>query len=202
ARGDDLARLRDRVIVLIDPGLSEILKIKTSRGFKHLITARLLCPMRLLAQFDKDPEAFCRGVRNGTIPIISCDWPSFLYDETLAVPGKVKPGFLRSQLLLQAGAFKIVFTGPQSVDVDFKEASKTTGKPSLAKKYGMQSSLREQICYVASLASWAIKDGHFKGPEFVRSILRVFEGHRGWGDRTLAWFDEWVLSNEPTAISN
>jgi hypothetical protein len=29
--------------------------LKSSRGFNHPITARLLCPMRLISKFDEDP---------------------------------------------------------------------------------------------------------------------------------------------------
>ncbi|KAI0330873.1 hypothetical protein GY45DRAFT_1250122, partial [Cubamyces sp. BRFM 1775] len=153
ARGDDLSRLRHRVIALAAPGThwAEMLKIKTKRGFKNTLTGRLLCPITKIQKFDEDPAAFCRAVRNAQIKIHSRDWPLFLYDEKDVVPGKVKPGLLRSPLLVKC--YQVIFTGPQSAEDDVQEASKSTGKPSLSAKYNMVGVTPETICYIAALAS-------------------------------------------------
>ncbi len=57
ARGDDLSRLRHRVIAIFAPDAVDRLRIKSQRGFKDVVTARMLCPVSKLKEFDQDPEA-------------------------------------------------------------------------------------------------------------------------------------------------
>ncbi|KAI0326964.1 hypothetical protein GY45DRAFT_1257881, partial [Cubamyces sp. BRFM 1775] len=201
ARGDDLSRLRNRVIIFTAPEWLPHLKVKNNRGFKNVITGRLLCPITKLTEFDEDPEGFCRAVRDGRTKITSRDWPLFLYDEGLVVKGKIKPGLLRSPFLVQC--FKVVFTGPQSAEDDVLETSKSTGKPSLSQKYNITAVTMEMILYVASLvrsllssqAGWAVKDGFFNGPQFVRSLMRSFARHSEWCSRTLDWWNDQVYKH-------
>ncbi|KAJ2985009.1 hypothetical protein NUW54_g10297 [Trametes sanguinea] len=198
ARGDDLSRLRHRVIHFVDPTRTEDFKTKTSRGFKNAFTGRMLCPITKLSDFDADPAGFLRGIRDGVIKIKARDWPLFLYDENMVVPGQVKPGLFRNTQLIKW--YQVIFTGPQSADPDLAESSKSTGKPSLAKKYGIVRVTPESICYIAALvrfllnsqAAWALKDGHFEGPVFVRSLMRVFARNPKWMDTTLKWWNEQV----------
>ncbi|CDO69345.1 hypothetical protein BN946_scf184746.g26 [Trametes cinnabarina] len=177
---------------------TEDFKTKTSRGFKNAFTGRLLCPITKLGDFDADPAAFLRGIRDGVIKIKAWDWPLFLYDESMVVPGQVKPGLFRNTQLIKW--YQVIFTGPQSADPDLAESSKSTRKPSLAKKYGIIAVTPESICYVAALvrfllnsqAAWALKDGHFEGPVFVRSLTRVFARNPKWMETTLRWWNEQV----------
>ncbi|KAJ2972227.1 hypothetical protein NUW54_g12316 [Trametes sanguinea] len=201
ARSDDLSRLRNRVVEYAKPGLEyDNLKVKTNRGFKHAITGRLLCPITKLTEFDQDPAAFCRRVRMGDIKIFSLDWPLFLYDEQQYKPGKVKPGLLRSPYLVKC--YKVVYTGPQSADDDLMEDASSRGKPSLSQKYHIGGVTPETITYVCALVrtllssqkSWSHQDGHWKGPDFVRSLLRLFERHTDWADDTLVWWQSQVYS--------
>ncbi|KAJ2969365.1 hypothetical protein NUW54_g12982 [Trametes sanguinea] len=62
-RSDDAGRIR-RYIYEIAGWDDQDLKIKSGRGFKNVTTGRLLCPVTLLEEFDRDPQAFCRDVRD------------------------------------------------------------------------------------------------------------------------------------------
>ncbi|KAF8871102.1 hypothetical protein CPB84DRAFT_1855196 [Gymnopilus junonius] len=52
---------------------------KDNRGFFHRDTARALTPLRLIAQFDANPQVFMVKVQNGTILMTAKEYPSFLY---------------------------------------------------------------------------------------------------------------------------
>lgn len=60
ARGDDSCTCRKateesiRLIIGLGPQLS--IAKKSDRGWNNRHTARLLCPLRYLSEFDKDPE--------------------------------------------------------------------------------------------------------------------------------------------------
>jgi hypothetical protein len=64
ARSDDTGGLKMKVVLYIafnpkqDPCIPPITnkKSKSDRGFNHPMIARLLCPRRLLDQYDMDPE--------------------------------------------------------------------------------------------------------------------------------------------------
>jgi hypothetical protein len=73
---------------------------KEKRGFNHPSTARLLCPQHLLEEFDKDMDAFCQNVQNGSVLISHDDWLSFLYPEDAYYPNAIDKNLLRGPFLL------------------------------------------------------------------------------------------------------
>ncbi|EIW63734.1 uncharacterized protein TRAVEDRAFT_109399, partial [Trametes versicolor FP-101664 SS1] len=203
SRGDDLSRLRQRVIHYINPPRRTKLKglrIKSNRGFRNILTGRLLCPVGMLEQFDDDPTAFLVGVRDGKIHITSRDWPLFIYKESAMQPGKLRPGLFRSELL--EACYKAVYTGPQSADDELKGSCKSTGKPSISQKYGMQVVSAETLCYVIALASWSVKDGHYNGQEFMYSLLCAFAQDTAWSDKVLDWWTRYVLTRPIDLLTN
>lgn len=110
---------------------------------------------------------FCREVRAGNIQLHSLDWPLFLYDEDLLRPGKVRPGLLRSEFLVRVSTFLhtindvptnhaletflTLYKGPQSADRLLRDASRSTGKPSLCVKYNITEVTPDMIFYVVAL---------------------------------------------------
>jgi hypothetical protein len=64
ARSDDTGGLKMKAVLYIplnpkqDPCIPPITneKSKSDRGFNHAMVARLLCPRKLLDQYDTDPE--------------------------------------------------------------------------------------------------------------------------------------------------
>ncbi|KAI0773199.1 hypothetical protein BD413DRAFT_473365 [Trametes elegans] len=190
ARGDDLSRLRNAIINFADPNYnSDRLKSKCDRGFNNTLTSRLLCPVTKLEEFDADPRTFRCGILDGRIQIKSGDWPLFLYNPDLQEDGKLKPGLLKSEVLLKARSYLLLYHGPQSVDPELQANSKSTGKQSVAAKYELTSVSTESICYAAALSAWAVKDGHYSGAEFVRSLMRQFARYPNWRKNTITWWN-------------
>ena len=66
ARGNDIKDLCDRGLVYIaldlPPGqkldISPTLSKQEARGHNHVVLSRLLCPVRFLEAFDKEPEVY------------------------------------------------------------------------------------------------------------------------------------------------
>ncbi|KAI0365932.1 hypothetical protein BV20DRAFT_953298 [Pilatotrama ljubarskyi] len=189
ARSDDLTRLLKEIYLLAE--MPRELLDKPRRGFQHPFTGRLLCPVKMLPQFDADPEKFCREVRNMTparLPITGCDYPMFLYDMKLYVPGKAKPGFMKGGLLLQASSSA------------GRGRTKPKGKPPLSRKlpgfedgsdFGIMT-----IIYVAALlrfalnsqGEWCADNGDFEGLRFTRSILTIFLRDDNYLDEIEEWY--------------
>lgn len=92
-----------------------------------------------------------------------------------------------------------------------------TGKPPIATLLGMHEVTPRTIAYTAVLVSvppstrnyiltllstqcrfvlnsqhsWSARDGRFSGPEFFRSVLRLFK-NEAWSVQTLAWWNKYV----------
>ncbi|OSD02394.1 hypothetical protein PYCCODRAFT_399878 [Trametes coccinea BRFM310] len=198
ARGDDISRLKDRIIRLAKIQDCDSLESKTSRGFKHPQTGRLLCPVNLLDKFDEDPEKFCRMIRDrkeGRPRVGSGDYPAFLYDMKLYVPGKLKPGFLKSKLLVDCA--KVIFLGPSSTTTPGSDlAMKTKGKPPICRKMNMREVDICSIIYIAILArfclngqtEWAKRDGDFSAVDFMSNVLTVALKSERWYNEITDWF--------------
>ncbi|KAG1733095.1 hypothetical protein EDD22DRAFT_960264 [Suillus occidentalis] len=100
ARSDDTGSLMREGLeyMLLDPESSSfnppLLKKhgKACRGWNHPQTARLLCPVRRLEEFDADPQAFMDGVKEGRIRITASKLPSFIYDEAIALSPNGRKG--------------------------------------------------------------------------------------------------------------
>ncbi|KAI0667133.1 hypothetical protein C8Q78DRAFT_1082632 [Trametes maxima] len=176
ARGSDITRIKApafKITKLTDPALQR----KANRGYKHAETDRLLCPVKLLVDFDNDPEGFCRKVYNmhdDRPRVAGGDWPAFMYDMKLYIPGKLKPGFLKSQILLDVRAAFLAsvggHTGPQT---------KAKGKPPISRKLQIRTVAITAIIYVAVLVrfalnaqnEWADANGEWDGWDFAESVM-------------------------------
>ncbi|KAI0645419.1 hypothetical protein C8Q79DRAFT_964478 [Trametes meyenii] len=215
ARSSDITRVKAALFKtarLTDAALQR----KTNRGFRHTETGRLLCPVKLLADFDDDPEGFCRKVYNmhdDRPRVAGGDWPAFMYDMRLYVPGKLKPGFLKSQLLLDI--FKVVFTGPASADArnDYGPHARAKGKPPLSCKLQIREAAITTIVYIASLTrfalntqtEWAEADGEWDGWDFAESIMTCMLRDPAWQEELTEWYTERVyggVSNDTPATSS
>ncbi|KAI0677654.1 hypothetical protein C8Q78DRAFT_987949 [Trametes maxima] len=211
ARGSDITRIKAsafKISKFTDPALQR----KANRGFKHTETGRLLCPVKLLADFDNDPEGFCRKVYNvhdDRPRVAGGDWPAFMYDMKLYIPGKLKPGFLKSQILLDY--FKLVFTGPASADTSGHQ-TKVKGKPSISRKLQIRAVVITSIIYVAALVrfvlnaqnEWADADGEWDGWDFTESVMTCMLCDTAWQEELTEWYTERVyggVSNDMSASS-
>ncbi|KAI0643890.1 hypothetical protein C8Q79DRAFT_1012428 [Trametes meyenii] len=214
ARGSDITRIKAsafKIAKFTDPALQR----KANRGFKHTETGRLLCPVKLLVDFDNDPEGFCRKVYNmhdDRPRVAGGDWPAFMYDMKLYIPGKLKPGFLKSQMLLDIhNSFKLVFTGPASADAPSHQ-TKVKGKPSISRKLQIHMVVITSIIYVAALVrfalnaqnEWADANGEWDGWDFAESIMTCMLRDTAWQEELTEWYTERVyggVSNDTTTSS-
>ncbi|KAG6851912.1 hypothetical protein C0991_005040, partial [Blastosporella zonata] len=169
---------------------------KAPRGFANPTTARLLCPIKKLGQFDADPGAFMDNVSQGTpgYEITAGDWPSFLYDTTIHNPDNVMEGFLRGYLLLCV--YRHIFTSPSSSMTGSRDAT----KPAKAHIHKLEMVTGCTITYTAvqahfalsSCARWDIKDGKFNLQSLFNNIVALFESapKDPWVVETLNWWNE------------
>ncbi|KAM6491333.1 hypothetical protein JOM56_013107, partial [Amanita muscaria] len=120
---------------------------KIAWGWNHMVTARFLCPMRLIQKFDKDPEqvikTFREKVQSGRRVIKASDYPMFLYDEDKYVQGDFYSGLFQGPLLLKF--YRHVFTGPSSS----KEGTSAGGKVARGIMHGLKAPTPRTIAYVA-----------------------------------------------------
>ncbi|KAF8914345.1 hypothetical protein CPB84DRAFT_1759022 [Gymnopilus junonius] len=66
ARGNDIKGLLDKGLV-------------QARGHHHVVFSRLLCPVRLLKEFDKNHDEYRRKILRGDVKFNDQDFPSMLY---------------------------------------------------------------------------------------------------------------------------
>ncbi|KAI0357216.1 hypothetical protein OH77DRAFT_1476744 [Trametes cingulata] len=199
ARSSDITRIKDNILFLAKVPQAHELTDKTRRGFKNTVTGRLLCPVKYLPKFDAEPERFCRMIRDSHDDrprIRAKHWPTFLYDMKQYVPGKAKPGLLKSALMLQA--YQLLYTGLSSAKASAQGDArrKGKGKPSVAHKMEMSVVFPTSIIYVATLlhftlnsqVEWEETDGDFDGWEFSRSLLTCMLKDRKWADEICEWY--------------
>ncbi|PPR00723.1 hypothetical protein CVT26_012317 [Gymnopilus dilepis] len=117
---------------------------KDNRGFAHKDTARALTPLRLLNQFDANPQLFMARVENGTIAVTAKEYPSFLYPAGTAY-NRENPsaGLFRGATFLRA--LRAVYTGLSSALDGYRVAPKN----SQAEINGMTEVFPEAIATVA-----------------------------------------------------
>ncbi|KAI0820096.1 hypothetical protein BC628DRAFT_1544827 [Trametes gibbosa] len=196
ARSDDANRLKDNIVEIL--GLPDEVKDKVQRGFRHYVTGRLLCPPHLLDEFDDDPEKFCRIIYNmkkGRPQVGSGDYPMFMYDMHEYVPGKRKPGLLKSELLITCA--RLIFQGPTAAKNGGTQIA-TKGRPSVASSINMKDLDGFTIVYIATLTRFALNsqhqwyndDGDFIGSEFYSNLMSIFLQDDDWSEEIQRWYRE------------
>ncbi|KAG2136785.1 hypothetical protein BD769DRAFT_1664314 [Suillus cothurnatus] len=168
---------------------------KVARGWNHPQTARLLCPMRMLDTFDKNPQDFMDKVKEGRITITVAKLPTYLYDESMLDPARKNQGCLRGYYLKRV--FRHIFTGPSSA------ISATAHKGTKAPKgriHSMTSPLPRAIAYAAvqayfqlsSATQWRQQIEDFDLVLFYDRVVDMFERNTNekWVQETL---DHWKL---------
>ncbi|PIL27799.1 hypothetical protein GSI_10952 [Ganoderma sinense ZZ0214-1] len=179
-RSDDLVRVNRHIVEALN--LDAKTNQKHRRGFKHTDTARLLCPMDRLGEYDQNPDVFCQGVIDAdpdddTYQLLAVDWPVAIYKESSYDPTNNILGLLQSQCCLKV--FQIIYLGPAGAIPGYRQGNK--GQQSIAKKYSIKKATIESIVRSAAIArfalsstkEWADRDGDFDSPTFVRTLLDV-----------------------------
>ncbi|KAG1739627.1 hypothetical protein EDD22DRAFT_737809, partial [Suillus occidentalis] len=81
--GSYAAPLPDKQVV--QPVIAEDSKSCSRMGFNHPELAKMLCPVKYLADYIKDPAGTTKKIQSGTLKVTAALWPAYLY------PGE-KPG--------------------------------------------------------------------------------------------------------------
>ncbi|KAF8874233.1 hypothetical protein BD779DRAFT_1678822 [Infundibulicybe gibba] len=194
ARSEDTNSIKTNtpLYLLVDPQ-QDVLQppipkdCKDSRGFNHAVTAQMLCPMRLIKKFDRDPQLFMERVKDGQIKIRALDYASWMYDTDMYDPEEIDRGLLRGYFLLRV--YRHIFTGP---------ATATSLKhPGSKKSKGIIHHLAyptpRTIAYAAIQArlalsaapKWGIVDSDFNLETLFFTIVDLFEDDPK---------DEWAVS--------
>ncbi|KAJ3518520.1 hypothetical protein NMY22_g13631 [Coprinellus aureogranulatus] len=151
ARSDDTKSLKSAVVDWITPPNQVLIppiqrNIKTDRGFHHVRTGELLCPVNL----DWDDDKIRRDLTSGQLVPSGDMWPRFLYRHYEYDPDNPWEGLFRSSLLVMA--YKHIFTSPSSV---YGSPSKAT-RSSNARIHGMMEVTAPSIAYIATQVRFAL----------------------------------------------
>ncbi|KIL57017.1 hypothetical protein M378DRAFT_28132 [Amanita muscaria Koide BX008] len=155
---------------------------KHAWGWNNKITARFLCPMRLIHKFDEDPETFCEKVQSGAKVIKASDYPMFLYDEKKYIQGDMYSGLFQGPLLLRF--YRHVFTGPRS----WEKGKSAGGKLPRGLLNKLKAPTPRTIAYAAIMTRWALSsatkweldDKGFNLVKFYHNIIVTFNEYIDW----------------------
>ena len=126
ARGNDIKDLCDRGLIYValdlQPGqkldISPTLSKQDARGHNNVHLSRLLCPVRLLQEFDEEPEVYAilhrhfafspfsrfrKKILRGDIKFNDEDFPSMLYPQ----PNGYDPDDIEANLLRNQSAVRV-----------------------------------------------------------------------------------------------
>ncbi|KAK0458695.1 hypothetical protein IW261DRAFT_1579413 [Armillaria novae-zelandiae] len=151
--------------------------VKSSQGFNHIDTSRLLCPQIHLEDFNKDPNKILQQLADGDIQPTASEWPSFMYDQDLYDKNNMFSGLINGDPMKQSG---------------LKQAT-------LMKLFGIKKITSHHIAYAACLTqfglcskdAWQLCDGAFHLDVLYYAVVDLFEmfPEEKWVTETLAWWN-------------
>ncbi|RPD52558.1 hypothetical protein L227DRAFT_617739 [Lentinus tigrinus ALCF2SS1-6] len=172
---------------------------KQDLGFSTLWTARANVPRSLCDQFDRDPDEFCKKILCGDVRVDHTTFPSFVYADGPYSEDNQAQGLFRGEPL--TNAYCGVFQGATAARGP--PGSNGSGRGSISRIYGISSVRPESIAYIACIVRyvlsnspiWEPNNGAFKGEEFYKRILKVFQNET-FAKETLAFWD-WYVYGSP-----
>ncbi|PPQ75333.1 hypothetical protein CVT26_015186 [Gymnopilus dilepis] len=204
ARSDDISSLKCFALVCtaecedngkLDTPIHPAAPKTRSRGFNQPQLARLLTPVKLISDFDKDPKEFIKGVGNGTIKIRAKHMPSFLWPRDEYDPHDLEYEMFRNRALLMT--YNHIFTSPSSA-----MPGHTKTQSSQAKLHRMTSVTAPSIAYVcqqyryaiSAIDDWRHDERLFKREEFYDQVLKIL-----YKD-LIEWLNAEILGIDPRAL--
>ncbi|KDQ25010.1 hypothetical protein PLEOSDRAFT_1067686 [Pleurotus ostreatus PC15] len=186
----------------------ELLDEKSTRGFNHTWTGRLLCPRRMLAKFKQDPDAFIAKCNPGPRKILHSDWPTFLYANHDQDYDRDNPeeGLFRNVVLIRI--LRHLLIGPGAA---LRPEQKQTRR-SNARIIGATTVNAYLIAYAACLArfmlnnskEWDHTDFQFDVSAFYDRIINYFDSGKDDDNviELLAWFQREVFAGRSSTTTN
>ncbi|GLB41608.1 hypothetical protein LshimejAT787_1002080 [Lyophyllum shimeji] len=214
ARSDDIGSLRDAGLAYVeldtklDPSIPPRSQKSEHRGFRNLTTARLLCPVRVLAEFKANSAQTIEKLHDGRIQVTGDDLPSFLYPDGQYDPEDLDKGLMRGPLVVRI--WRHLFTSPSSAVIPLGQQRAVKTKGCQATMNGLTTPTPATIAYAAlqtywmlcPLDDWRLDDGVFDKQEFFRNVVNIFSmgqwedvdsENNEWAEETLRWWEEQVL---------
>ncbi|KAI6143596.1 hypothetical protein BKA82DRAFT_9216 [Pisolithus tinctorius] len=161
---------------------------KSTHGWNHPLTARNLCPIVHLEEFDRNPHAYDQTIHE----------PACLYNVKMFDPNNTKKGFLRSQGLVQT--FRHIFTSPSSALDPTRRGTKTPQGVA----HGLPDPTPRTIAYAAiqyyfalsSTEQWTSAIGGVDLYELFLKIVKVLEDQpdHPWTQEMLHWWNKCLAS--------
>ncbi|KAG1732695.1 uncharacterized protein EDB91DRAFT_1251737 [Suillus paluster] len=213
-RSEDASRLKSRMgsyaapnpdKELICPPITDDSKSRALMGFNHAQLGKLLCPVKYLVDYIKDPHGMKNKFDSASLKVTAALWPAFLYPGNTAGedfdPEDIIEGLFRGYLLERV--IKHIFTSPSSA---LKAGVSSGTRACNAKLHGMKEVGAEHITYAAvqarfaisSLEKWKDHDGLFYYTNFYTRIVNLIRGRKdeGWVNSLLGHYNEKLFGNE------
>ncbi|KAG2086243.1 hypothetical protein BD769DRAFT_1782539 [Suillus cothurnatus] len=176
---------------------------KSNRGTNHPRLARELCPRKWLDKFDIDVDLGIQRLQDGTWPLLSTNWPSFLYAAD-AIYDSEDPniGLFRGHAGIRA--FQHLYLGPAAAGSEEHndDDSKHGRSKSKATMYGL-TKVTPQAWAWAMCAAWfslsacnsyKVCIGSFNLEDFFFAIIETLDDPEDpWAVDTMAWINEQVF---------
>ncbi|KAH6902771.1 hypothetical protein BKA70DRAFT_1434379 [Coprinopsis sp. MPI-PUGE-AT-0042] len=149
---------------------------KSAFGFNDKRSGRLLIPIRLVGEFDADPEEFLAKMRTGKVPIKSGDIPTFMYPFGHLYNAKdLLDGFAESEIMKRS--LNLVLTGPSTLF----GGDRTAPQPSVSFKNRHFDVTPHDVGLVAMLvwnalsssSKWKIKHGKFNLNTIHTTVVNI-----------------------------
>ncbi|XP_006456661.1 hypothetical protein AGABI2DRAFT_181181, partial [Agaricus bisporus var. bisporus H97] len=146
---------------------------KCMRGWEHIDTGRLLCPVRELRRGGYNTDKLAK-LKADEVHVTAYDYPLFLYDEDMMQAGDIMAGLCRGFLLLRVVEEMLFGSGKPRV-------TKHATKDSIAVKYGITQITPSIIAYgatqarfaLSSIREWPMQDMLFELDEFYYNVLEI-----------------------------
>ncbi|KAG1846741.1 hypothetical protein F4604DRAFT_1976456 [Suillus subluteus] len=176
---------------------------KSNRGTNHPWLAHELCPRKWLDKFDIDVDLGIQRLQDGTWPLLSTNWPSFLYAAD-AIYDSEDPNI--GLFCGHAGtrAFQHLYLGPAAAGSEEhnNDDSKHGRSKSKATMYGL-TKVTPQAWAWAMCAAWfsllacnsyKVCIRSFNLEDFFFAIIETLDDPEDpWAVETMAWINEQVF---------
>ncbi|KAI0059026.1 hypothetical protein BV25DRAFT_1918739 [Artomyces pyxidatus] len=180
---------------------------KSERGGNHPQLARLICPIKDLADFDQDPIVGRKKLimPNNGYKVTATRWPTMLYkDYQLVDRNNLLEGLFRSDFVVNC--WMAIFLGASAINIE--PGTATIKKGCNADIHGILRVGIHDLAYsivqgrfsIGTLESWTEKEDNFNYSDFYHAILDTLDPEDPWCEELLSWLNKRVFGHENGAL--